>query len=75
MAMVFKAVRKDRVEFGGWASAKQARSELNQAVADTDVAEALAQVCWQKFYRNECIEKQGPIDWATREGSRIDELR
>ena len=41
MAMVFKAVRKDRVEFGGGASAKQARSELNQAVADTDVAGVL----------------------------------
>lgn len=75
MAMVFKAVRKDRVEFGGGASAKQARSELNQAVADTDAAVVLPQVCWQNFKQNECIEKQGPIDWTTREGSRIDELR
>ena len=49
MAMVFKAVRKDRVEFGGWASAKQARSELNQAVADTDAAAVFPQVCWQNF--------------------------
>ena len=49
MAMVFKAVRKDRVEFGGGPCAKQARSELNQAVADTDAAEVLPQVCWQKF--------------------------
>jgi len=43
MAIVFKAVRKDRVEFGGGASAKQARSELNQAVADTDAAGLLAE--------------------------------
>jgi len=49
MEMVFKAVCKDRVEFGGWASAKQARSELNQAVADTDAAVVLPQVCWQNF--------------------------
>ena len=49
MAMVFKAVRKDRVEFGGWASAKQARSELNQAVAATDAAAVLPQVCWHNF--------------------------
>ena len=49
MAMVFKAVRKDRVEFGGGACAKLARSELNQAVADTDAAEVLPQVCWQNF--------------------------
>ena len=49
MAMVFKAVRKDRVQFGGGARVKQAQSELNQAVADTDAVEALAQVCWQKF--------------------------
>lgn len=49
MEMIFNAVRKDRVQFGGGACAKQAQSELNQAVADTDVAEAMAQVCWQKF--------------------------
>lgn len=49
MAMVFNAVRKDRVQFGGGARVKQAQSELNQAVADTDAVEALAQVCWQKF--------------------------
>jgi hypothetical protein len=76
MAVVFfDAVRKDRVQFGGGACAKHTQSVLNQAVSDTDAAEALAQVCWQKFLRNECIEKQGPIDWATRERSRIDELR
>ena len=49
MAMVFNAVCKDRVQSGGCACAKQAQSELNQAVADTDVVDALAQVCWQKF--------------------------
>ena len=49
MAMVFKAVRKDRVEFCGGACAKQAWPELNQAVADTDATEVLPQVCWQKF--------------------------
>jgi hypothetical protein len=49
MAMVFKAVRKDRVEFCGGAFAKQARSELNQAVADTDAAAVFPQVCWQNF--------------------------
>ena len=45
MAMVFNAVRKDRVQLGGGACVKQAQSELNQAVADTDAAEATAQVC------------------------------
>ena len=45
MAMVFKAVRKDRVEFCGGACAKQARPELNQAVADTDATDARTQVC------------------------------
>lgn len=49
MAMVFNAVRKDRVQFGGGACAKQAWPELNQAVADTDANEACNQVCWQKF--------------------------
>ena len=49
MAMVFNAVRKDRVQFGGCACAKPAQSELNQAVADTDATEARMQVCWQKF--------------------------
>lgn len=49
MAMVFNAVRKDRVQFGGCACAKQAQSELNQAVADTDATGVLKQVCWQKF--------------------------
>jgi hypothetical protein len=46
MAMVFNAVCKDRVQFGGCACAKQAQSELNQAVADTDATEAWKQVCW-----------------------------
>ena len=49
MAMVFNAVRKDRVQFGGCACAKQAWSELNQTVAYTDATEVLPQVCWQKF--------------------------
>lgn len=49
MAMVFNAVRKDRVQFGGGTCAKQAWSELNQAVADTDATGVLKQVCWQKF--------------------------
>lgn len=49
MAMVFNAVCKDRIQFGGCACAKQAQSELNQVVADTDTAEVQPQVCWQKF--------------------------
>lgn len=49
MAMVFKAVLKDRVQCGGGSCANKALSELNQAVADTDAAEVLPQVCWQKF--------------------------
>jgi hypothetical protein len=49
MAMVFDAKRKDRVQCGGAARVKQPQSKLKQAVADTDVADALAQVCLQKF--------------------------
>lgn len=49
MEKVFKAVCKDRVQFGGGACTNQIQSELNQAVADTDFAGGQAHVCRQKF--------------------------